>query len=268
MNMENKRYRTDIAYEELYEELENEDCSYHVKRIKDVVVNHVIVHKEKNCLDKVVGDYIGIEFSELHDLNVRKQIIDVCTNYVRELLKQVKNIQKVLIVGLGNKDVIADALGCRTCEQLLVSAHLNLERKVAVFTPGVVGQTGLDTIQIVKSIVDFYKPDVIIAIDALATKNIKRLNRVVQITNTGIQPGSGIGYSKGSIDKQSMGVDVIAIGVSTVIDILSIVYQVVENVDVNIDNKWDLIVTPKEMDYELLYLSSIVATVINNSLFS
>lgn len=268
MNGKKKSFRTDIAYEELFEEVENEDCSYHVKRIQDVVVNHVKVHKEQNCLDKVVGDYIGIEFNELQDASIRKQIIEVCTLYLKDLLEQIYPIKKVLIVGLGNKDVIADALGCRTCEQLLVSAHLNLERKVAVFTPGVVGQTGLDTVQMVKSIVDFYKPDIVIAIDALATKDIKRLNRVIQITNTGIQPGSGIGYSKGSIDKHTMGVNVIAIGVSTVIDIVSIVSQVVNDGDFTIDEQWDLIVTPKEMDYELMYLSNIVSTVINDSLFS
>ena len=95
MNGKKKSFRTDIAYEELFEEVENEDCSYHVKRIQDVVVNHVKVHKEQNCLDKVVGDYIGIEFNELQDASIRKQIIEVCTLYLKNLLEQIYPIEKV-----------------------------------------------------------------------------------------------------------------------------------------------------------------------------
>ena len=103
MNGKKKSFRTDIAYEELFEEVENEDCSYHVKRIQDVVVNHVKVHKEQNCLDKVVGDYIGIEFSELQDVRIRKQIIEVCILYLKELLEQIKSDNEIK----NNKSIVS-----------------------------------------------------------------------------------------------------------------------------------------------------------------
>lgn len=263
-------YRTDLVYEEFDKEVSTDTYRYSKKHFGDIKCNHVKIENEKNEFNRVVGDYIGVEFCNIDTEESRNELVNVCVDQFKLFLKT--KYKRFLIVGLGNEEVIADALGNKVCKQLYVNAHLNKDRQVAVITPGVMGQTGLDTVSFIKSIVTMYNPDVVIAIDALATKDIKRLNRVIQITNTGIQPGSGIGNFQKSLDKQTLGIDVIAIGVSTVIDIVSIVNQVVSEMTDEmyklIHDEFPLMVTPKEMDYELSFLANILARVINTALFT
>ena len=268
--MDNKKqyFRTDLAYEEFENEIHTDGYSYKKTNYGDIKCNHVKILDKENAFKRVVGDYIGIEFESI-DFN-KDELIDVCVKQLDSLLP--KSFNRVLVVGLGNKEVIADALGNEVCKQLFVNAHLHDEKQVAVITPGVKGQTGLETVSYVQSIVNLYKPDIVIAIDALATKDIKRLNRVIQITNTGIQPGSGIGNYQKSLDKSTLNVEVIAIGVSTVIDIVSIVSQIVDDMSDAmyqlIQEEYQLTLTPKEMDYELLSLTHILSKVINTVLFA
>ena len=269
MNDKKQYFRTDLAYEDFENEITNDSYSYKKFVYKDIKCNHVKIQNSENEFNRTVGDYIGIEFNNLDTEERRNQLVDICVKQLKSLFD--KHYQRVLVVGLGNEEVIADALGNKVCKQLYVNAHLHDDIQVAVIAPGVKGQTGLETVSLVQSIVNLYKPDLVIAIDALATKDIKRLNRVIQITNTGIQPGSGIGNYQKSLDENTLGVKVVAIGVSTVIDILSIVNQVVyemtDEMYQTIQENYQLMVTPKEMDYELLNLAYILARVINTALF-
>ena len=277
MKRKNQYYRTDIAYEDLVDTNETEEYSYHITQRGSIVINHVKILKEK-ILERQIGDYIGIEFPELENREIQEEIIEVCVEKLKELLENLQiPLKRVLVVGLGNQEVIADALGNQTAKQLYVTAHMKDHnyKQVAVITPGVKGQTGMETVELVKSVVAVFQPDIIIAIDALATRHIERVNRVIQITNTGIQPGSGIGNQNRCLNEQSMNVPVIAIGVSSVIDIISILQQMIEKLDLQdteslyeqlSQKELSLMVTPKEMDYELLYLSHLLARIINQSL--
>ena len=151
---------------------------------------------------------------------------------MKKLLKKI-NISKddsCLIIGLGNIKSTPDSLGPLTINNILVTNHLfmlgNVEegfRKVSVLTPGVMGQTGLETSEIISSIVEKFKPKFLIAIDSLASQSIERLNKTIQITDTGIHPGSGVGNSRKEISKDNLKIPCIAIGVPTVVDAITIV---------------------------------------------
>ena len=142
-------------------------------------------------------------------------------------------------MGLGNRDVTADALGPAVAEHLYISRHmlqefgeLGLKKKGAVITscivPGVMAKTGMETAEIVKGIVKETNPDALVVVDALASRSTKRLNRTIQISNTGIHPGSGVGNHRNAIDEEVLGIPVIAMGVPTVVDAATIVADALE----------------------------------------
>ena len=146
----------------------------------------------------------------------------------------------VLMVGLGNRAVTPDALGPRVADNLNITRHIVREygkyamgeeevTLVSALVPGVMAQTGMETAEIIRGVVEETKPDVILAVDALAARNSKRLNRTIQIADTGISPGSGVGNHRNAITEESMGVPVIAIGVPTVVDAATIVNDAMEN---------------------------------------
>ncbi len=146
----------------------------------------------------------------------------------------------VLVVGLGNRQVTPDALGPYVADNLCVTRHIVKEygkyamgmehaKLVSAIVPGVMGQTGMETMEIVKGIVEETKPDVVVAIDALAARNSKRLNRTIQVADTGIHPGAGVGNHRNGLTEESLGVPVIGIGVPTVVDAATIVNDTMEN---------------------------------------
>ena len=189
--------------------------------------------------------------------------------------------KKVLVVGLGNRFITSDALGPEVANDILVTAHyyanedkemLKGTGNVAVLQPGVMGQTGLESSHIVKSIVQQFQPDLVIAVDALATRTVSRINRVIQINNTGIQPGSGVGNHRNAINEAVLEVPVISIGVATVTSIGAILSDLLQETSVAIDQlideiqtpqDLDLVVTPKSMDDELKQLVYLLSQSIN-----
>lgn len=153
---------------------------------------------------------------------------------ILELLPGAEQEQSILVVGLGNREVTADALGPQVVDNLFITRHIvkeygkaayNCDRmnQVSALEPGVMAKTGMETAEIVKGVVGETAPDVLIVIDALAARSTKRLNRTIQITNTGIQPGSGVGNHRNALTMESLGVPVIAIGIPTVVDAATIV---------------------------------------------
>ena len=160
-----------------------------------------------------------------------EQILEQISEQLAKVLKQLISVKKedvsVLIVGLGNRAVTPDALGPRVVDNLYITRHIINEygkyafgkehvNRVSSIVPGVMAQTGMESMEIVNGIVKETKPDVVIAIDALAARNTKRLNRTIQVTDTGINPGSGVGNHRHGLNEKSIGVPVIAIGVPTV----------------------------------------------------
>ena len=244
--------------------------------------SYIRVLRKENTLGKEVGDYVSVQFEHLFDHEEREEIIDeVCTQLHKMLRSMKLKPKKILIVGLGNRFITSDALGPEVSDDILVTAHyyanedesmLKGTRNVAVIQPGVMGQTGLESMTIVKSVTERFSPDLIIAVDALATRSISRINRVIQINNTGIQPGSGVGNHRSALNEETLGVPVIAIGVATVTSIGAILSELLDEAKVDHaalleelgqKEQMDLVVTPKSMDDELKQLSYLVSESIN-----
>lgn len=281
-----KKHRTDLAYEEVTNLLDNENIWHQKKSYNHVEANHVKILHEINEVNKAVGDYISVEFKRLDEKEEREDIIQVCMDCLKGLLDGIKKpLCRFLVVGLGNQEITADALGPKAAKNIIVTSHLyrydELDEKsgaadVAVITPGVMGQTGLESVEFVKAVAQVYEPDCILAIDALATRSIERINRVIQITNTGIQPGAGVGNHRMALNYESMKVPVIAMGVATVVSIEALIDEILENLNeadqnkikklVQVNESYQMVVTPKEMDEEIKHLSEIISKTINYTL--
>ena len=198
--MKDYQIRSDFADEIISGSSEEEAYSHQTNEGEHVRVSHVCIHRADNVLGKQPGDYISIEFDSLHEHEAREEVIESLRAALCALMKD--TVRRILVIGLGNRFITSDALGPQVARNILVTSHLYAQghahqlqgtRNVAVLAPGVMGQTGLESSSIIQSVSGVYHPDVIIAVDALATRTIRRINRVIQINNTGIQPGSGVG---------------------------------------------------------------------------
>lgn len=220
--------RTDLAIESISETKEKKQENY-----DDIKVSSVVLNKdEADLIGKKEGMYITIEFDDVTDFNNKEKVKDVFIKKMEEMLTYLKidKEQTCLIIGLGNDKSTPDSLGPLVIDNILVTGHLfkigQVEdgfRCVSAIAPGVMGQTGIETSDLIKSIVRTEKPSFLIVVDALASGSVDRLNKTIQITDAGINPGSGIGNSRKEISKEVMNIPVIAIGVPTVVDAVTIV---------------------------------------------
>jgi spore protease len=256
---------------------------------------------------KPMGNYITLEVSGLRD-NDQDLYEQTCRTLATELVNILKLGPKstILVVGLGNWNVTPDALGPKVISNLMVTRHL-LEyvpeqvdegvRPVCAIAPGVLGITGIETGEIIRGIVDKVKPDIIIAIDALASRKMERVNTTIQIADTGISPGSGVGNKRMDLSKDTLGVPVVAIGVPTVVDAATMANDTIDLVldsmvnqaskgtefynmlkSIDRDEKYqmiqevlrpyvgNLIVTPKEIDEAIEKISMVIANGLNIAL--
>ncbi|MBS6765393.1 MAG: GPR endopeptidase [Clostridium sp.] len=246
--------RTDLALEEK-ERFESDNVEVQgvvleedFDEEREIRISRVRIETEKGAkvMGKPVGTYLTVEAPNLGvpDEGYHREISEELSGYIKELIEKLGLLDKedlsVLIVGLGNRQVTPDALGPYVVENLCVTRHIVKEygkyamgmehaNLVSAIIPGVMGQTGMETVEIVKGVVDETSPDLVIAIDALAARNSRRLNRTVQIADTGIHPGSGVGNHRNGLTKESLGVPVIGIGVPTVVDAATIVNDTMEN---------------------------------------
>lgn len=220
--------RTDLAidYVENKDKLIGVKCKTNI--INDIKVTSVKL-SEKNDLGKKQGKYITLEFDDVTDEENRNKLISTLTSVLKKMIKIDKD-SFGLIVGLGNDKSTPDSLGPLVINDIIVTNYLYLLnemsssfKRVAAINPGVMGETGIETSDIIESIVNRIKPDYLIVIDSLASKSIERLNKTIQITDTGIHPGSGIGNKRKEISFDTIGIPVIAIGVPTVVDATVIV---------------------------------------------
>lgn len=204
--------------------------------------------------------YSTIAFIDITDKDQRKNVTDFL---IRELRDYIKNNKKILIVGLGNRNSTPDALGPMTLDKILVTRHLfsfgGVESgysEVSIFEPNVFGSTGIDSVSLIKKVIELVKPDAVIVIDSLCTSSVDRMNHTIQITNSGISPGSGVFNDRGELSFNTLGVEVIALGVPTVVDIKALVKN-------NLDN---MIVTPKDIDSFIDNISFVIGDSINKVL--
>ena len=258
-------------------------------------------------MNKDIGKYITLESNlmKFDDDESREEMISYLKEELVDIFGQDKN-KKTLVIGLGNRNITSDALGPKSVSKTLVTRHLfkNYNKdydddftEVSALSPGVMGVTGIETSEIVKSLVEKVKPDRVVAIDALASRKMERVNSTIQISTAGISPGGGVGNTRKSLTKETLGVDVIAIGVPTVVDAATLTIDVL---DMAIDNliaqseetesfyemlkklkeeeKYhlikdsldpydkNLIVTPKDIDDTIENLSIIISEGLNRSL--
>lgn len=204
------------------------------KKIGDIKITDITVTKNISELNKKEGKYITISFDDVTDSNNRKKVQEVLTEQLKYLMDfvKIKQNDKCLVVGLGNYKSTPDSLGPEVINNLVVTRHLYLineieveegYRNVSGFTPGVMGTTGIEAHDFIVGLCKEIKPDFVIAIDALASSSIDRVNKTVQMTNTGINPGSGVGNTRIEISHDTIGIPVIAIGIPTVVDAVTIV---------------------------------------------
>lgn len=252
--MRNYSVRTDLALEEK-ERFESDDVEIQgvvleeeYDEEQELRVTRVEIRTENGAkaMGKPVGTYLTLETPELAvpDGDRHIEIARRLSGYLRELIRRNTGRREqdlsVLVVGLGNRAVTPDALGPYVADHLSVTRHIVKEygkyamgadhvNMVSAIVPGVTGQTGMESTEIVRGIVEETHPDVIIAVDALAARNSRRLNRTVQIADTGIHPGSGVGNNRSGLTEKSLGVPVIGIGVPTVVDAATIVNDTMEN---------------------------------------
>lgn len=211
---------------------------------REIIITKVVIETENGAknMGKPVGRYITLEAPNLAvpDEDYHREISVEISKILKDLIPDEKNEYQVLVVGLGNRLVTPDALGPYVADHLVVTRHIVKEygkyamgsetaHMVSAIVPGVMGQTGMEILEIVKGIVEETKPDFVIAIDALAARNTKRLNRTIQIADTGINPGSGVGNHRNALTKETLGIPVLAIGVPTVVDAATIVNDTMEN---------------------------------------
>lgn len=209
----------------------------------DVKVTRVEITTKNGAkaMGKPMGTYITIEAPGMlePDEGYHREISEVIARQLMEIIPNAGEEQEILVVGLGNREVTADALGPHVVDNLFVTRHIvreygkaayNKERinTVSSIEPGVMGKTGMEAAEIIRGVVEQTSPAVMIVIDALAARSTKRLNRTIQITNTGIHPGSGVGNNRNALTEESMGIPVIAIGVPTVVDAATIVGDALE----------------------------------------
>ena len=305
--------RTDLALEatEICEEQSTalDGVVVDTKELEDCTVTTVEIINEtgSKIMNKEIGKYITLEsdLMKFDDDDSREKVI----NYLKDELIDVfgtDQSKRTLVIGLGNWNITSDALGPRAVSKTLVTRHIfkNYNKdydddfsEVAALSPGVMGITGIETVEIVKSIVDKIKPDRVVAIDALASRKMDRVNATIKISTGGIALGGGVGNKRKALDKSYLGVDVIAIGVPTVVDAATLTIDVL---DLAIDNLMEvseessgfytmlkklkeeekyqlikdsldpydknLIVTPKDIDETIENLAIIISEGLNRSL--
>lgn len=292
-----RRIRTDLALEtterfaeenaeirgvEVHEEYDEE------KDVRTTVVK-IVTENGAKSMGRPQGTYITIEAPELstQDEDYHREISEEISTHLRKLI-DLKKEKSVLVVGLGNAAITADALGSQVVDNLLMTRHIIKEyglrgikhekmHRISGIAPGVMAQTGMETAEIVQGIVSETKPDVVVAIDALAARSVRRLSRTIQITDTGIHPGSGVGNHRNGLTEENLQVKVIGIGVPTVVDAATIVHDSMAHLldtleeteqkefldEMIAPNLYSMFVTPKDVDETIKYLSFTISEGLN-----
>ena len=254
--------RTDIALERQEMLPDTDQKGIKVKRWEKEKAQVTEIEILNECgadtLQKPIGRYITVDLPEFsHESELLDGRLTALTESIKNLLPE--NAEKILVAGLGNENITPDALGPLCAKGIFSTRHIKGEvmkdlgfsnlKSVSSISTGVLGQTGIETAEYIKGIVNLIKPDAVIIVDALASRRLSRLGKTVQLTDTGITPGSGVGNFRKTIDKTTLGVPVISLGVPTVVDGNTIVSDLTGNENKNhkIDAK-DMMVTPREID--------------------
>lgn len=293
-------WRTDLALEmresfpEDKEEIRGVILTKEKQEKEKIEVTRVEIKDEKGerAMGKPRGTYITIESELLNKQGeeAREPVAKAVKKYLEELSGGLFG-KKTLIAGLGNREMTPDALGPYVVEQLFVTRHLIREfgeglkekyemESVSAIAPGVMGQTGMETVEILKGIIYETKPDLLIVVDALAARNLNRVNTTIQLTDTGISPGAGVGNNRKELNKKNLGIPVVALGVPTVVDAATIVEDRMETAlqkegysekeiksfleSLDYRSMGSFFVTPKTIDEEIRLLGDTISEALNS----
>ena len=308
-------FRTDLAVErrDLYKkankiedevagvESEEENISEKIRVTRVKITNE----QGEQAIGKKKGNYITIDIQKMNIITEeeKEKAAEVLANEIKQLVQnKVQNKEDILIVGLGNEEVTPDALGPNVVKNVEVTRHIinylpqyidENARPVSAIAPGVLGTTGIETLEIIKGVVDNIKPKLLIVIDALASRSIERISSTIQLSDTGIVPGGGVENARKELTEETLGIPVIAIGIPTVVETAVVVNDALdlfieklqqeaksndylnklkeednyeEIKEALLPKDFNFIVTPKEIDNLILNMSEIVASGINLSL--
>lgn len=291
--MQKFKYNTDMADERVdeYKVINNmssiDGIEVTQEKYDEFKITQVNVLNENGAeaIDKKVGKYITFEMEDIKYIEDRQMIIDKLEEQLKNLIDKNKS---VMIVGLGNLYVTPDALGSKVVNGIEVTRHIlefakemidSNTREVSAICPGVMGNTGIQTSEIISAVSEIVKPQYIIVIDSLMSKSIKRVGSSIQISNTGITPGSGITGINNSIDSDSTGATVISLGVPMVVDMATITNDALSKIENKDDEKGEryhqianvldtenYIVTPKDIDELIEIMSEIISESINKAM--
>lgn len=280
-------FRTDLALErhECASENELEGVDFTVRQQDGLRVTHITVTNEQGerALGKVRGRYIT---AELPGIEKSADNLDRWSEILAgEIKKLLPEDGTVLVAGLGNRDITPDAIGPECISQLLATRHIKSElgmpsylsdlRSVAGVVPGVLGNTGIETAEILKGVVEQIRPSAVIVIDALASRSLSRLGNTVQMCDTGVSPGSGVGNRRKEINRDFLGVPVIAVGVPTVVDGITVALDIMEESGVELTDEKrreilrserGMMVTPKEIDLTIKRAARLLSLSVNRAL--
>ena len=299
--MSSFRVRTDLALEvrenmeENAKECRGVSVEEQYREESEIRITKVVIQTMNGAksMGKPIGTYITLEAPAmvLPDENYHEEIPAELAGQLKEIIPGMEKELSVMVVGLGNRDVTADALGPNVVDNLIINRHMMKEYGKAAFDrkkvhmvsgliPGVMAKTGMESQEIIKGVVEKTNPNVVIVVDALAARSPRRLNRTIQVTNTGIHPGSGVGNHRNAITEEALGVPVIAIGVPTVVDAATIVSDAFdkmmrqageEPLDIQdellagLGELYNMYVTGKDVDYEIKQISHIICNAINDT---
>lgn len=307
-------FRTDMAVErrDLYrkannieDEIDGIECEEEC--VDDIKITRVnITNKNgEDALRKPIGNYITIDVKKIHNIEPEKEdkIVEVLSNEIVKIVdKHIKKDEEIMIVGLGNLYSTPDSLGSRVVNEIEITRHIKIylpqyidenTRSISAISPGVLGTTGIESAEIIKGIVEKVKPKMIIAIDSLCSKSVSRINKSIQISDTGIVPGGGVGNARDELSEKSLGIPVISIGVPTVVEMASITNDCLDLFIEDLQNKaesnevlnklkdednyekirealvpndYNFIVTPKEIDDLIDSMKDILSRGLNKAL--
>lgn len=307
-------FRTDMAVErtDIYKKVNNiqkdiNGIEAENELQKDIEISRVKITNEEGekALAKPIGNYITLDVKNMKIADDEKieEIAEAVANELRDVIgKHIKDTEDILVVGLGNLEVTPDSLGPKVISNIEITRHI-LEympklmpedtRPVSAISPGVLGTTGIETMEILKGIVENIKPKLLIVIDALAARSIERISSSIQIADTGIVPGAGVDNKRKEISQKTLGIPVIALGIPMVVDLASITNDCINLFIENLQQKamsneylnelkekdnyeeikealiprdYNMIVTPKEIDILIENMSKIVSKGINKAL--
>ena len=267
--------RTDLAVEATAFVKTRKALLQQTKRIKNIEIVQIEIKNkvDEKILNRPKGTYITISTQQLLAPEKREDVHHVL---VRELKSFVRKKKSVLIVGLGNKNICSDSIGPRVVEKIFATRHIKKELinklgfadlpSVCTIAPGVLGQTGMETAEIVKALAEKTKPNLIVVVDALAAGLISRLGTTIQLTNAGIAPGSGVSNRRAELSQKVLQVPVLAVGMPTVVDLKSIMERDI-NSKTLLKCKQNMMVTPKNVDEIVNNAGDLIANALNCAIF-